>query len=297
MARPIGNPRTLEFRKRSVRIALASITIAPLLLAGAIAVGVSVLGQRLPFADELIASVALFGVACAGVVACVWTLQITRPNGIAKIILLFGTVLPLLGWISILTSLWSIGTPDTIAGRAGVVGLLWAGVIAFWALASMFRVRSWALWMRHAAVMGVAGCALAISIAAIRSNSVPGPWQVGLLGSSLSLAILSSILVCLLTAIFPSLRVRREVARAGEKTMSLPCPICATPQVIVVGRRMECPACALGFTLTLDAPTCACGYTLAELTGTSCPECGAEVPRRHSWALASARPTPSHPSV
>jgi len=297
MARPIGNPRTIESRKRSARILLASITIAPLLLAGAIAVGVSVFGQRLPLADELIATVALFGVACAGVVACVWTWQVAHPKGFHKLILVIGIALPVLGWIGVISSVWTKGTPETLAGRLGFVGYLWGGVIAFGALASLFRVRSWALWLRHAAVIGVAGCAAAMSIASMQRNGGFSGWQVPVFGTSLSLALLSSILVCLLTAIFPSFRVRREVARAGEKTLTLPCPICATSQVVVVGRRMECPACALGFTITLDAPTCVCGYTLADLTGTSCPECGEPIPRRHAWALGASGTSASAPTV
>lgn len=86
---------------------------------------------------------------------------------------------------------------------------------------------------------------------------------------------------------------RTRAVRQSERGTSVPwrlqipitCPRCGLAQSLAAGggETSRCERCRLRIAIEIDEPRCSCGYALYRLTGTTCPECGREVPEADRW--------------
>lgn len=246
-----------------------------------------------PLMGELLATVSLFGLSAALSLGCVWAREAGRGGRWLVVGLVLGVVLAWCGWVSALYPIWSFSGLFGRSGgsyelrdfcaRAGLATYSVSATIAYAGLFALFRVRGAALAVRRIGVLGAAvACATVLWVCVMDADD---DWVVRPLIAGGILAGVAIILVPVLAAMFPAMRIRREEADGSERVVPFTCPACGEAMRIPLHRRVQCPRCTLGCKLTLDAPKCACGYDLTGLTRETCPECGAGVEQRHRWAL------------
>lgn len=252
---------------------------------------------------EIESCVGLLGVSGVIMLACIGARDAVHSGTIRRFALTASVILSIIAWLAAVPALWDhlmfalwngIGNPPLNYGamsdvrvvleRTSIVSYTVSGGIASIGLLGLMGVRGWALWFRR--IAAIAGGSLVLAIA---YGVAADAWAEWLDRTKMALTIVctSSLgILSVLWALKPSLRRSLYEPLKGEATASFSCPACATAQIVVLGRRIECPSCALGITLRLDPPRCACGYDLGGLTTEACPECGAAVETRHSWARA-----------
>lgn len=276
---------------RGFRRILGWMAISSLTLSAAIGLFVILVRPNWQYEGQLLGTVSLFGASASLALACVWSREVLTKRRLWTAGLLMGASLAMFGWISALPLIWNFESflfgSDAgfeLLGRACVIAYILSGAITYVGLFSLMRVRSWASTIRFA------GCCAILVVAGTLTTGVVldrmSDFLIRAMSSTAIIAGVSVAIVPVLAAVFPAMRIRRDEARPGELSIDLACPVCAHRQRIPLHRRVECAGCGLGIDLRLDAPRCACGYDLAGLTMTTCPECGAEVPKRHSWALS-----------
>jgi hypothetical protein len=266
--------------------------IVSLSLAAAIGLFMVLAQPNWRYQGEALASVALFGLSASLALGCVWAREVARPRLWHTALMLMGLMLAWAGLVAALAIIWydpffgGFGRWSAhveLVGRASVSAYTVSAAIAYSGLFLLLRVKSFAAGIRIVGCLGAAVVAAVVVWAAATEDY--DDWQIRVLSAGGILAGTAIVLVPVLAAIFPAMRIARTEAHTGERTIPFTCPACATSQRIVVGRRVPCIACGLGIELRLDAPRCACGYDVAGLTTSACPECGAPVERRNSWAL------------
>lgn len=238
-----------------------------------------------------LASAGLLGLAVALVIACSLGLRSLRPL-LHRVVMSIGIWAAIAGWLCSLLPTWEVlaslnskhSRLEHVFERLSTVAYVTSCAIALDALLHLMRIRGAAVWFRRIAI-GAGYCTMTVCIAAQYIEVYDDQFErIG--WSLLIICAAATIITVAMPSVFPPVRVGYAEPRDGESVAPITCPACATAQIVVLGRRIECPSCALGITLRLDPPRCACGYDLGGLTGKACPECGTPVESRHTWALA-----------
>jgi hypothetical protein len=191
------------------------------------------------------------------------------------------------GWIEIY--MWRAGfnTQSLIlAGTMCSAAAVWCGLYA------VFRAHTWvnlggqiamAITLALAAVFG-----MMTFIAGASAPRQDAFWAVfgivGLLGMCGLLATMSLALMSRVRATGTGETI------SGKVLVDLHCPRCASAQQMRTGLS-RCTNCGLRIEIIVEEPVCVCGYQLYQLTGTTCPECGREIPESDRWAVHAEKTT------
>lgn len=253
---------------------------------------------------EVQASVGLFGVSSVIALACIGARDAVPSDRLRRFSLNTGIVLSVIAWITAVPALWdhiatsiwyAAGGPSLNYGRmnflresltrTSTISYTISGGLAAIGLLGLVGVRGWPLRLRRIAT--IAGCLLLLLMSFEIATDAWWEW-VERAQLALIVIITTSLGVfSVLWAINPSARMAIDEPGKRERTAKLACPSCSAVQVFVLGRRVQCRSCELGIRVHLDPPTCTCGYDLIGLDSRACPECGAPIEKRHTWALTA----------
>lgn len=86
--------------------------------------------------------------------------------------------------------------------------------------------------------------------------------------------------------------INRNLISEGDAVLGhhvevqIECPRCGAAQQLATNYA-RCSQCRLEIRIKLEEPRCDCGFLLYRFQGSSCPECGRDVPRSKCWAPES----------
>ena len=86
--------------------------------------------------------------------------------------------------------------------------------------------------------------------------------------------------------------INRNLISEGDAVLGhhvevqIECPRCGASQQLATNYA-RCSQCRLEIRIKLEEPRCDCGFLLYRFQGSSCPECGRDVPRSKCWAPES----------
>ena len=251
----------------------------------------AILGGKWWSDSKALTSAALFGVSVAVMISCSYGIR-ARPKLAHMIAMSIGIWAAIIGWFLSLIPTWEIITSfdpnayelESKFGRASGIAYCFAMATALDGLLQLLSIRGVPVWTRRITVVSGYLCAAAVSTAIVTDDSYD-PVERAVV-ATMALAGGGAIATVVLRAMFPEFRATASEPLEGEAAAEISCPACRSVHRIALKRRVECPSCALGIFLRLDAPKCACGYDVTGLTTRSCPECDAPVEQRHAWALA-----------
>ena len=107
-----------------------------------------------------------------------------------------------------------------------------------------------------------------------------------------SLTVIGALIVPMLARNLAKPRVPTSESIATRVALEFSCPRCRAEQQRPTGL-VRCGECGFALLIEIQEPRCVCGYLLYKLRGTTCPECGREIPEADRWAAQGQAESPN----